>query len=98
MLRFFYSPPYWKADVDHPQCKHFFGKEEPCTLYLSFCQDITGVPQCAGSTVCLTDGTTTYTFGQYNDYINPFSASGNSLSCGVVFFYCVSLQNVTHWR
>ena len=82
----FYSPPYWKADVDHSQCKSFFEKDEPCTLYLSFCQDITSIPVCANSTVCLTDNITTYTFGQYNNYINPFAASGNSLLSRVVFF------------
>ena len=86
----FYSPSYWKADVDHLQCNEFFGKEEPCTLYLSFCQDITEVSECAGSTVCLTDGTTTYTFGRYNNYTNPFATSGNSLllEYSSIVFHC----------
>ena len=74
-----FSPDYWQADVDPVQCNSFFGREEKCTLYLSFCQNIMGVSECASSTVCLSDGTTTYNFGQYNPYANPFLGSGNSV-------------------
>ena len=74
----FYSPNYWQAKVDPANCGDF-SQNKNCTLYLSFCRDITGIEGCANSSVCLSDGTTYYRFGHYNKYVNPFSVEGKFL-------------------
>ena len=87
----FYSPPYWEAVVKQEQCKEFFGEEKPCTLYFNFCENI-NFSSCAGSTVCLISGSTSYSFGQYNMIFNPFAETGNLFLSKVMLYYCFTAE------
>ena len=78
--------------LDQRQCRKFFGEEKSCTLYFNFCENIKDVSICANSTVCLTDGSTHYKFGQYIKYGNPFAETSNLLLSKVMCCVIVSLQ------
>ena len=84
-------PEYYKIDIPEKFCSQFF--QNGCTLFVSFChklpENLCNNNDLPTSSVCITDGTTGYSLGEYSE--NPFEPS--ELYFGRVFkklaFWCV---------
>ena len=70
-----YRPDYWQVNgVPENACREFF-QGGTCTLYTSFCKPLSGIDHCkdfVNTSVCITNGTTDYSLGSYNNLVNPF--------------------------
>ncbi|XP_065902976.1 uncharacterized protein [Dysidea avara] len=73
------SPDYWQVSIPEESCRRFF-EGGGCTLYMSFCKQLSGIDHCnnfVNSSICITNGTTDYSLGSYNNRLNPFAGSDN---------------------